>query len=437
MKETIGRLFHYTIGPLIVMLTTPLTTVLLAYCVCKHNGSLISLWEEMQSLGVIQVIQQQWVNNMFGTAKCWQIIGVISLLQLVLMRILPGPEYEGPVAPNGHVPKYRENGIWAYLVTCILFFGCSSYGLNLFPASIIIDEYQNLVITLVYFGIVFCAVLYAKGILYPSTVEHGQSGNSVFDFYWGTELYPRILGWDVKVFTNCRFGLMLWQLSIFSGLAYQQNTFGEISYAYIATAVIQTQYIFKFYIWEKAYTKSMDIAWDRAGFYICWGCIAFVIVGFNTPTIYLALHNVEISYWYCVACIIAGVFFTWLTYWADMQKEITREKEGKCLVFGKKADIMWAKYTVGDEEERQNILLLNGFWGWARQFHCVLELLASLAWSLPALFNTFYPWIYLLTLWLIVIQHIIRDEWKCKEKYGVYWDEYSKRVPYRLIPYVF
>lgn len=28
----------------------------------------------------------------------------------------------------------------------------------------------------------------------------------------GTELYPRIFGWDVKVFTNCRFGMMFWAL---------------------------------------------------------------------------------------------------------------------------------------------------------------------------------------------------------------------------------
>lgn len=28
----------------------------------------------------------------------------------------------------------------------------------------------------------------------------------------GTELYPRIFGFDVKVFTNCRFGMMYWAL---------------------------------------------------------------------------------------------------------------------------------------------------------------------------------------------------------------------------------
>ena len=434
--EVLGRAFHYSIGPALLMLTTPVTTVLLAQCVVKLNGSVTALGDVISTKGFLTLVQEQWLDCFFGTVKCWQIIGILSLLQILLMSLLPGPEYEGPIAPNGHVPKYRENGIWAYLLTCVLFLSFSSYGLNLFPATILIDLYQELITTLVCFGLIFCVFLYIKGIIYPSTVECELSGNAIFDFYWGTELYPRIKGWDVKVFTNCRFGMMLWQLMILSGLAYQQEKFGEVTYAYMATAIIQTQYLFKFYIWEKAYTKSMDIAFDRAGFYICWGCIAFVAVGFNTPTVYLAMNKVEISNLYCIGCVLMGILFTWLTYWANMQKEIVRETEGKCLVFGKKAEIIWAKYTVGGTEEKQNILLLNGFWGWARHFHCSLELLASLAWTLPALFDTFFPWIYLIILSFIVFQHIIRDEWKCRDKYGKYWKYYCKRVPYRLIPYI-
>ncbi|KAI6653515.1 7-dehydrocholesterol reductase [Oopsacas minuta] len=385
------------------MLTTPVSTVLLAYCVAKLDGSVVALIYQITKTGFWNLIQEQWIMNICGTIQCWKIIGVLSLTQMIFMRFLPG---------------------------------CSSWGLNFFPASILIDLYLELVITLVCFGFIFCGILYIKGVFFPSTVESDLSGNVVFDFFWGTELYPRVLCWDVKVFTNCRFGLMLWQMLIFSGLAYQQNTYGEISFAYMATAIIQTQYLFKFYLWEKAYTKSMDIAWDRAGFYICWGCIAFVFVGFNTPTIYLAMYNVDISREFCAACILLGVLFTWLTYWADMQKEIVRETEGKCLVFGKKPEIILAKYKVGDREEKVNILLVSGFWGWARQFHCILELLASLAWTLPALFNTIFPWIYLFTLCLVVIQHVVRDEWKNKEKYGKYWEEYSKRVPYRVMPYI-
>jgi 7-dehydrocholesterol reductase len=59
-----------------------------------------------------------------------------------------------------------------------------------------------------------CFFLTFKGKNFPSTSDSGTTGNTVVDFYWGTELYPRIFGWDVKVFTNCRFGMMYWAVGI-------------------------------------------------------------------------------------------------------------------------------------------------------------------------------------------------------------------------------
>ena len=38
----------------------------------------------------------------------------------------------------------------------------------------------------------------------------------------------------------------------------------------------QLVYIAKFYWWETGYLRSLDIMHDRAGFYICWGCLVWV-----------------------------------------------------------------------------------------------------------------------------------------------------------------
>jgi hypothetical protein len=37
-----------------------------------------------------------------------------------------------------------------------------------------------------------------KGWYSPSTKDSGTNGSLVDDFFWGTDLYPNILGWDVK-----------------------------------------------------------------------------------------------------------------------------------------------------------------------------------------------------------------------------------------------
>ena len=36
---------------------------------------------------------------------------------------------------------------------------------------------------------------------------------------------------------------------------------------------VQEVYVLKFFHWEMGYVNTMDIQHDRAGFYICWGCL--------------------------------------------------------------------------------------------------------------------------------------------------------------------
>lgn len=48
----------------------------------------------------------------------------------------------------------------------------------------------------------------------PSGPDCGSSGRGfIFDYYWGTELYPRLGGVDVKRFVNCRFSMTYWMLA--------------------------------------------------------------------------------------------------------------------------------------------------------------------------------------------------------------------------------
>ena len=50
-------------------------------------------------------------------------------------------------------------------------------------------------------------------------------------------------------------------------------------------------YIFKFYKWEKGYTYSLDIMHDKAGYYICWGCIVWVPFFYAMTSYYLVSNS--------------------------------------------------------------------------------------------------------------------------------------------------
>ena len=46
---------------------------------------------------------------------------------------------------------------------------------------------------------------FIKARVAPSTADVTFSGSIIKDFYAGSELYPRVFGIDIKLFTNCRY----------------------------------------------------------------------------------------------------------------------------------------------------------------------------------------------------------------------------------------
>ena len=112
------------------------------------------------------------------------------------MRLVPGKEYIGPTSPTGHVPKYKENGVVCFFVSLSLFFAGVHFGL--YNGGVVYDNSGILLSSMNLFSLIFVGLLYIKGRTFPSSADCGVTGNIVFDYYWGTELYPRIFGWDVK-----------------------------------------------------------------------------------------------------------------------------------------------------------------------------------------------------------------------------------------------
>ena len=93
---------------------------------------------------------------------------------------------------------------------------------------------------------------------------------------------------------------------------------------------------------------------------------------------------------------------------------------------------------MADGTKKESQLLISGWWGIARKINYTFELLAAFCWCAPAgLKFSAWPFLYFLFLLGLLVHRIFRDEDKCKSKYGRGWTEYCKRVPFRLIPYVF
>lgn len=213
-----------------------------------------------------------------------------------LLELLPGKREVGPETLTGHIPVYTDNGVRHCVVFTLLFILGSNVGYaNWYDLGIIYDVFPGSVAFLNMFGIVFCVFLTCKGLYYPSTADCGSSGSLVKDFLWGTELYPRLGGWDLKRFINCRFSMSYWQLAGIS-FAYKSYTLhGEWDYGLLFAAVSQYVYLFKFFWWEMGYMRSIDIIVDRAGFEIQWGCLVWVPAVYTLHSRFCVLHPSGLS----------------------------------------------------------------------------------------------------------------------------------------------
>jgi 7-dehydrocholesterol reductase len=368
---------------------------------------------------------------------------------LILERFLPGKIECGPETLTGHVPKYVDNAVAHCVVYTTLFWAGSNLGPlgddgGYYDFGIIYDLFPASVAFLNLFGIVFCIFLTFKGRYFPSTQDHGSSGSFLKDYLWGTELYPRVWGLDLKRFINCRFSMTFWQLAGLSFCYRSYQMHGQIDYGLLASAVSQYLYLFKFFMWEMGYMRSIDIIVDRAGYEIQWGCLVWVPAVYTLHSRFLVQYPSGLSQAVAGGLFLLSLLGVALNYMADRERDVFRATNGKCKVWGKDPVYIKAEYTVLDRKtnkktQKTSLLLASGFWGVARHFQYFFELTAAWSWCLLAnpVQNGIIPLFYAAFLTYLLMDRADRDTKKCHLKYGKYYEEYCQLVPYKILPGVY
>lgn len=259
----------YTVTGLYFIMTfllfvSPVFAMVFIRLIVEYEGDLSKFVQDARNVGVLQILKTSVWPYILGSRKACEFILPFAAFQLLLMRVVPGKITQGPVTPAGNIPVYKANGLLSFFITLVAF-SVGGYILKIFDPAEVYDHYQEIIGTLNLFSVLFCLALSLKGRFIPSSTDSGASGNLIFDYYWGTELYPRVLGWDIKMFTNCRFGVMSWGLFILC-YATKQYQSGALSDSMVVAVTLQLVYIAKFFHWEMGYMKSLDIMHDRAGF---------------------------------------------------------------------------------------------------------------------------------------------------------------------------
>ncbi|KAG2328417.1 hypothetical protein Bca52824_011145 [Brassica carinata] len=365
---------------------------------------------------VVQTSGFLWENGVQGlvniwprpTAIAWKIIFCYGAFEAALQLLLPGKRVEGP-----------DNGLAAYFVTIATYLGLWWFGI--FNPAIVYDHSGEIFSALIFGSFIFCVLFFLcvfktylfvlyLGHVAPSSSDSGSCGNLIIDFYWGMELYPRIgKNFDIKVFTNCRFGMMSLVVLAVTYCIKQYEINGRVSDSMLVNTILMLVYVTKFFLWEAGYWNSMDIAHDRAGFYICWGCLVWVPCIYTSPGMYLVNHPVELGTHLAIYILVAGSLCIYINYDCDIQKNFY--------------SLGWlqivATYKTTASETKTSLLLTSGWWGLARHFHYVPEILSSFFWPHCCL-NQFLPYFYVIYVTILLFHRL-----------------YCERVRYRIVPGIY
>nr|XP_025859240.1 lamin-B receptor [Vulpes vulpes]XP_025859241.1 lamin-B receptor [Vulpes vulpes]XP_025859242.1 lamin-B receptor [Vulpes vulpes] len=402
-------------GVFLIMLGLP-TFLFLLLLLCKEKeASLLNFPPPMPPLSKL------WDTRAFAVYLFW-----FSLQ--ALFYILPiGKVVEGMPLADGRRLKYRLNGFYAFLLTCVALGAALCWGVEL---HYVYHHFLPLALAAATFAMALSTYLAVRAAWAPpAALAPASSGNAIYDFFIGRELNPRIGTFDLKYFCELRPGLIGWVVvnlvMLLAEMKLQHRA--APSLAMILVNSFQLLYVVDALWNEEALLTTMDITHDGFGFMLAFGDLVWVPFIYSFQAFYLVNHPNEVS-WPMASLIIALKLCGYVIFrCANSQKNAFRKNPTD----PKLAHLKTIHTSTGKN------LLVSGWWGFVRHPNYLGDLIMALAWSLPCGFKHVLPYFYVIYFTVLLVHREARDERHCRKKYGLAWEKYCQRVPYRIFPYVY
>ena len=385
-----------------------------------HNGGALWIPRTRSSLSDLLALVPLPTWRAFAIYTGW------IALQLVLQVMAPGRMYPGAPLDDGSRLKYRLNGWFSWWVT--LLFVLVLLWRHALPATLLYDELGPVLTVANLYAIAFAAYLYLFPRLHRLPADQQASGPLFEDFFAGVVLNPRVRSLDLKFFCESRPGLILWVLIDLSMAAKQLELHGRITVPMLLVCIFHFWYVADYFLHEEAILSTWDIRHERFGFMLSWGCLIWVPFTFSLQAQYLVHHAHDLPVWATAAIVLlnAGGYFLFRS--VNIQKHRFRTNP---------AAPIWGKKPTFIRTARGTQLLTSGWWGVARHLNYTGDLMMGLAWCLPCLFGHVLPFFYIIYFTILLVHRERRDDHHCHARYGADWEDYRRKVPWRMIPGVY
>jgi protein-S-isoprenylcysteine O-methyltransferase Ste14 len=357
-----------------------------------------------------------------------KLIGFFSPLMVyififVLNAVLPGRWVVGYVNKKNSDEKlrYRLNGLLVLIVVIFTWVLLCYFG---FLSWDWFYQYRWYALA----GAIFWGLIFSFALIlpYPAVRKFFLA-----DFFLGRLENPQLWNGriDAKMYLYLVGAIML-ELNILNFALHHYILYGNQASAgiYMSTALL-TFFIIDYLNFEEVHLYTYDFFAERVGFKLGWGCIAFYPFFYSIPL--WSTVNLPDVHTPTYLLVIYGFifFFSWtLSRGANLQKYYFK-KDPKRVFLG------IAPKTISDGNKT---LLVSGYWKWSRHINYLGEIGMAIGIVLCVGHPSMpWPWLYPLYYVLLLVTRQIDDDKRCALKYGPLWDEYLKKVPYRIIPYIY
>ena len=421
-------------------------------------------WPENGIVGLFDIDAIFWTLAYYG-------------LLVVCQLVLPGEEVKGTVLGTGGRLDYKFNTWRTCLVmTAGLTGGTVVYGAKFVVWTFIWDHLIGIFVANLMIAYALSLYVYIASFTVPhpgqpnpkhrELAKGGHSGNMLYDFFIGRELNPRIdipasiplignQSIDIKLFMEMRPGLPGWIILDCAFIAHQYALHGYVTDSICFITAFQALYVLDGIYMEPAILTTMDCTTDGFGFMLAFGDVAWLPFIYSMQTRYLAVHAVPLG---ISGIALVGAFVTVGYY-------IFRASNNEKNRFRTDPRDPRVGHLKTLETASGSKLLVSGWWGVARHINYLGDWIMSWGFCLPTGlagyvihktrnpltgdellditpgeargWGMIFTYFYILYFGILLVHRELRDEAKCKRKYGKDWERYTAIVKSRIVPGVY
>eukprot|EP00048_Salpingoeca_helianthica_P007218 m.107908 g.107908 ORF g.107908 m.107908 type:complete len:420 (-) comp14260_c1_seq3:106-1365(-) len=366
---------------------------------------------------------------------------LLYLAVAALYAVIPGPIQKGYVVDaKGSPLLYKLNGfnvLLAFLAIVAIVHYTGLYGVESFYQ----DFWANFAGAFVV-GLSVSTILYIKGSRLPASKQvHARraatvdrpavdtkdktalSWNLWERFFNGLEFNPRVGLFDYKM-SLYLIGATALEFLLLAATAEHVRITGTLSIALATYVALLTLFVFEYLYHEFVHLYTYDFFAERVGFKLAWGCLLFYPFFYTIGVHALVGASGDITVLQAVVTAVLYVIGWIITRGANNQKYYFK---------------IAPRQPYFGFVQSSGSILMTGWWGAARHFNYLGEIVQAIALALPGwlLTGSLVPWLYPLYYVALLTARQADDEKICETKYGAAWAAYKRAVPYRIVPYVY